>query len=148
MLATKGAIASKMMRALPQDHPIPPLDDLPSYKAAWRELYALSMGLLFVVGISNSLYLVGGMSILQQLVPDSLRGRVMGMYAMTWSLAPLGMAQAGFVAQYFGASAAVAAGAVIIIVVAGLIWLKGPEIRDIRGTIPESQRLSHQSTPA
>ncbi len=43
MLATKGAIASKMMRALPQDHPIPPLDDLPSYKAALRELYTLSL---------------------------------------------------------------------------------------------------------
>ena len=116
--------------------------------AASRELYATSMGLLFVVGISNSLYLVGGMSILQQLVPDSLRGRVMGMYGMTWSLAPLGMAQAGFVAQYHGAPAAVAAGAVIIIVVAGLIWLKGSEIRAIRGRIPESQRLAYQLVPA
>ncbi len=60
----------------------------------------------------------------------------------------MGMAQAGFVAQYFGASTAVAAGAVIIIVVTGLIWLKGSEIRDIRGTIPESHRLAYQSVPA
>lgn len=71
------------------------------------------------------------MSILQQLVPE------------TWSLAPLGMAQAGFVAQYFGAPVAVAAGAVIIIEVAGLIWLKGSEIRAIKGKILESQRLAY-----
>ena len=112
--------------------------------AAWQERYYTSMGLLLVVGVSNSLYLVGGMSILQQLVPDRLRGRVMGMYAMTWSLAPLGMAQAAFVAQYFGAPVAVAAGAVAIIVVAALVFLRGPEIRSLRGRIPENQRLAYQ----
>ena len=36
------------------------------------------MGLLFLVGISNSLQLVGGLSTLHQLVPDQLWGRVMG----------------------------------------------------------------------
>ena len=113
--------------------------------AAWKQLYAVSMVLLFVVGVSNSLYLVGGMSILQQLVPDRLRGRVMGMYGMTWSLAPLGMAQAGFIAQYFGASAAVAAGAVVIIVVAVVVLMYAPGIRSIRGGIPETQRLAYQS---
>ena len=30
--------------------------------AAWRGLYGVSMGLLFLVGVCNSLYLVGGMS--------------------------------------------------------------------------------------
>ena len=111
--------------------------------AAWRGLYGVSMGLLFLVGVCNSLYLVGGMSTLQQLVPDRLRGRVMGMYTMTWSLAPLGMAQAGFVAQYFGASVAVAAGAVVIVVVAALVLVNSSEVRSLLGKVPDSQRLAY-----
>ena len=113
--------------------------------AAWRGLYAVSVVTLLMVGISNSLYLTGGLSVLQHRVPDRLRGRVMGLYGMTWSLAPLGMVQAGFVAQYTNASVAVAAGAVVTIIVAGLILLLSPEMRALRGAIPESQRLAYQS---
>ena len=115
---------------------------------AWQNQYKVSMVMLFLVGVSNSLYLVGGMSVMQQLVPDRLRGRVMGMYAMTWSLAPLGMTQAGFVAQYFGAPVAVAAGAVVILGVAALVCLNGTELRSLRGRIPEAQRQSYQMAAA
>ena len=104
--------------------------------AAWQGLYLVSIGLLFLVGISNSLYLVGGISTLQQLVPDQLRGRVMGLYGVTWSLAPLGMAQGGFIAQYFGAPLAVGAGAVVIMVVAGLIYARSPDVRRLRAGEP------------
>ena len=96
------------------------------------------------MGISNSLYLTGGLSVLQQLVPDRLRGRVMGMYGVTWSLSPLGMAQAGFVAQNTNASVAVAAGAVVIIIVAVLILVFARQIRSLRGAMPESQRVAYQ----
>jgi predicted MFS family arabinose efflux permease len=100
--------------------------------AAWQGLYGVSMALLFLVGICNSLYLVGGLSTLQQLVPDQLRGRVMGLYGVTWSLAPLGMAQGGFIAHYFTAPVAVGAGAAVITVVATLIWARSPDIRGLR----------------
>lgn len=70
------------------------------------------------------------------------------MYSMTWSLAPLGMAQAGFVAQYFGASVAVAAGAVVIIVVAALVLVNSSQVRTLRGRLPETQRLTYQSVSA
>ena len=101
--------------------------------AAWQSLYWVGMVILFVAGINFSLYLVGGLSALQELVPDNIRGRVMGLYGATWSLGPLGMAQAGFVARYFGAPAAVAAGAVIIFLVALLIYLFRTDVRGFRG---------------
>ena len=110
--------------------------------AAWRGLYEVTMALLFVVGMANSIYLVGGMSTIQQRVPDRLRGRIMGLYAMTWSLGPLGMAQAGFVAQYFGAPIAVAGGAVVIIVVALLILFKSSEIRALTAQVTEQLELA------
>ena len=100
---------------------------------AWQSLYWASMGILFVGGINFSLYLVGGLSMLQALVPDSLRGRVMGLYGATWSLGPLGMAQAGFVAQYLGAPLAVAVGAVAIFLTALLIYLFRADVRNFRG---------------
>ncbi|MFQ6027821.1 MAG: MFS transporter [Dehalococcoidia bacterium] len=104
---------------------------------AWLGYYGASMVLLFVVGMANSMYLVGGMSTIQQLVPDRLRGRVMGLYAMTWSLSPLGMAQGGFVAQFFGAPVAVAAGAGVIVLVALLVLANSSEIRRLRAAVPE-----------
>ncbi|MFQ6026363.1 MAG: MFS transporter, partial [Dehalococcoidia bacterium] len=111
--------------------------------AAWQGLYWASMGLLFLVGVSNSLYLVGGLSTLQELVPDQIRGRVMGLYGATWSLSPLGMAQAGFIAQYFGAPLAVASGAVVMVIVAILVWMRSAEVRRLRSGVAEQPDLSY-----
>lgn len=108
--------------------------------AAWREMYTVSMGLLFLVGVANSLYLVGGLSTLQEMVPDHLRGRVMGLYGATWSLSPLGMVQAGFIAQYFGAPLAVIAGAVVMVIVAGIVFALSPEVRSLRVGVTEPVR--------
>ena len=100
--------------------------------AAGQELYRVSMALLFVVGVANSWYLVGGLSTIQQLVPDQLRGRVMGLYGITWSLSPLSVSQAGIVTDYLGAPIAVAAGAIVIVLSAGLIFIVSPEVRGLR----------------
>ena len=100
--------------------------------AAWQGSYAASMALLVLVGVSNSLYLVGGLSTIQQLVPEQLRGRVMGLYGITWSLAPLGMTQGGMVAQYIGAPWSVAIGASLMVAVAGVLFVRSPELRDLR----------------
>ena len=101
--------------------------------AAWWGLYLPAMGTLFAVGMAYGLYQVGGLSALQAMVPDNIRGRVMGLYSATWSLVPLGMAQSGLVAQYFGAPLAVALGAVVVFLSALLVFLFRPEVRNFRG---------------
>ena len=106
---------------------------------AWRGSYLLSMGALFFVGASYSTYLVGGMSTLQQLVPDRLRGRVMGLFGATWSLVPLGMAMGGTVAQYTDAATAVTIGAAIILLVALGVLLLSPQMRALKGYVPETR---------
>jgi MFS family permease len=105
--------------------------------AAWQQHYELSMALLFVVGIANSFYLVGGLSTIQQLVPEQLRGRIMGLYGVTWSLSSLGMAQGGTVAQYIDAPWAVALGGMVIVVMAGVMFILSPDIRGLRAGIVE-----------
>ena len=100
--------------------------------AASQQLYGVSMALLVFVGVTNSLYLTGGLSSLQQFVPDQLRGRVMGIYGATWSLGPLGTSLGAFVADSVGAPVAVAAGAGVLSAVAVLVFILSPDIRGLR----------------
>ncbi|MED5568949.1 MAG: MFS transporter [Chloroflexota bacterium] len=111
--------------------------------AAWQGSYTASMAMLILVGASNSLYLVGGLSTIQQLVPEQLRGRVMGLYGITWSLAPLGMTQGGMIAQYIGAPWAVALGAMVMIVVSGLMYVLSPDLRNLRAGAVEQLPPTH-----
>jgi MFS family permease len=105
--------------------------------AAGQGSYPASMAMLVLVGASNSLYLVGGLSTIQQLVPEQLRGRVMGLYGITWSLAPLGMTQGGMVAQIIGAPWAVALGAMVMIAVAGMLYVLSADLRNLRAGVVE-----------
>ena len=75
---------------------------------AFSTWYPLSLGLLFLVGWANDLYLTTTGSVLQLRVPDQLRGRVMAVYGLTWSLMPLGGMIAGTIAEFAGAPVAVA----------------------------------------
>ena len=65
---------------------------------------------MVVMGISSSTYMISIMSSLQLLVPDNMRGRVMGFYGMTWSIMPLGGFQAGAIATFVGVPVAIAIG--------------------------------------
>jgi len=49
-------------------------------------------------------------AILQVNLPDHLRGRVMGLYGLTWELMPVAGLIAGAIAEYAGAPAAVVVG--------------------------------------
>ena len=69
---------------------------------------------------------------LQALVPDRLRGRVMGVYIFVFlGMAPLGSLQAGSLARWLGAPAALGAGAATLLVVILLAWLRVPEMREL-----------------
>jgi MFS family permease len=70
----------------------------------------VSLAALFLSGTFNSLSMITNQTILQAAVPEELRGRVMGVFSLTYSLIPLGGAQAGFVANYIGAPLTVALG--------------------------------------
>ena len=78
--------------------------------------YSLALALMFVMGSFTSMYMISIMSSLQTMVPDGMRGRVMGFYGMTWSLMPLGGLQAGAIASIIGAPI----GAPIALAIGGL----------------------------
>ncbi len=116
--------------------------------AASQQEYWASMVILLGTGIAHSLYITGGLAVLQNLVPDQLRGRVMGLYGITWSLGPLSMVYGGPVADWLDAPWAVATGASVIIVVALIILVSSPQTRSLRVRVPEAQRAAYQLVPA
>ncbi len=76
--------------------------------------YPLAMGIMFFMGVFNSVYMISVMSTLQIMVPDRMRGRVMGFYGMTYSIMPLGGMQAGAIASFTGAPFAIAIGGLAV----------------------------------
>ena len=80
--------------------------------------FPLALGLMFLAGVFNSCYMINIQSALQILVPDGMRGRVMGFYGMTWSIMPLGGFQAGALANFIGAPMAIAIGGLAVVVFA------------------------------
>ena len=84
----------------------------------------LSLGSLFFSGIFNSLTMITNQTILQTVVPDELRGRVMGVFSLTYSLIPLGRLQVGILADFLGAEVAVVIGSVVVILFSLSLMLK------------------------
>jgi MFS family permease len=89
----------------------------------------LSFAAIFLMGGSGSIYMISIQSTLQLRVPDELRGRVMGMYGMTYNIGPLGALLSGFIADRFGAPAAAVVGGLAIMLFAAGAAATRPELR-------------------
>ena len=98
---------------------------------AHLQLYELSMVVLFVAGLFNSVYQIGVLTTLQVLVPNSFRGRVMGFYGMAWSITALGALQSGQIAHYLSAPAAVAIGGAVVVAFALVVTAFSSRVRSI-----------------
>ena len=97
---------------------------------AWVGWIPLSLGILVVIGWSMMLVTNNNNSLIQTEVPDALRGRVTGVYAMVMNGAyPMGTLVTGAIAQSFGAPATAMVCAVIMFVFAVISWFFFPYIR-------------------
>ncbi len=76
--------------------------------------FALALASMFAIGICNTTYATSIQSSLQMLVPDAMRGRVMGFYGMTYNLTPLGGMLAGALADLITAPLAIAMGGLAV----------------------------------
>ena len=91
---------------------------------------ALSCVLLVLVGIGMMVQTASSNTLIQSMVPDALRGRVMAVYAMMFvGLGPIGALVAGSLAQHIGAPLTVAAGGVLTILGAVAFMARLPALR-------------------
>jgi len=91
--------------------------------------YPLSLALAVVLGISSQFYMTIINAILQVNLPNELRGRVMGIYGLTWELMPVGGMIAGAVAEFAGAPVAVGIGGFLVAGMALWVAFFLPEVR-------------------
>jgi MFS family permease len=91
----------------------------------------LSVLLLVPVGFSMMVQMAASNTLIQAMVPDRLRGRVMAVYSMMFmGMAPFGALLAGFLAKTLDAPGTVAAGGAACIVAAVVFWFRLPKLRE------------------
>jgi MFS family permease len=96
----------------------------------------VSMLLMFPAGACMMVQMASSNTLIQAMVPDRLRGRVMAVYSMMFmGMAPFGALLAGSFAERLGAPAVLAAGGIIAVGMGGLFAFRLPSLR------PEARRL-------
>jgi len=91
----------------------------------------IGLAILLVAGAINAVSFTTAQTLLQVSVPDRIRGRVMGIYALTFSLSTLGAAISGALAALVGPSAAVLTGGALVLVAAASVAVLSPTIREL-----------------
>ncbi len=94
--------------------------------------YELALGLLLVASICNAIFLIVSMTTLQLRVPDAMRGRVMGIHGITFSMAMLGGLLGGEIAELSNVRVALFSGAALMAVVVAAVALTQRELRELR----------------
>ena len=99
---------------------------------AFSHSFWLSLAALSVIGVAFVSQNATANTLIQIVVPDKLRGRVMAVYMLTFfGTTPFGALQAGSIAQAFGPSAGVAVGAGITLAFAVFVFFTVPVLRRV-----------------
>jgi len=96
---------------------------------AFSVSFPLSLILTVALGVASQFYMTIISAILQVNLPNELRGRVMGIYGLTWELMPVGGMIAGAIAEFAGAPMAVGVGGFMVASMALAVALFLPNIR-------------------
>jgi predicted MFS family arabinose efflux permease len=95
----------------------------------------LALPMLLCVGFSNTFYLTQINTLIQQSVPDQLRGRVMSIFSLCWNLLPLGGLLAGALAAVVDARFAVLIGGAVV-ATSALLLLTSGRLRRVARVLP------------
>ena len=95
--------------------------------------YVLALGFAMLASMGTSIFLVGSMTVMQLSVPDGLRGRVMGIHSICFSLIPLGGLLGGAVASATSPPFAAALNAGVLAGVVALAAATQPAVRRLEG---------------
>jgi MFS family permease len=108
----------------------------------------LSAALLVPVGASMMVHMASSNTLIQSMVPDHLRGRVMSVYSMMFmGMAPFGALLSGMIAERFGAPAAIVVGAVACLGGAAVFASRLPRLRVAARELIIAQTMTGGSPP-
>jgi len=110
---------------------------------AMSRTFWLSAILLFIVGLSMITQAASTNTLIQSMVPDSMRGRVMAIYAMSFmGMAPIGALVEGWIAERIGAPYTVMIGGVVCVAGAIAFNIRLPGLRAHARQLIDAQHLS------
>jgi MFS family permease len=116
--------------------------------SAWIGSFGLAVAVMVSIGVGNTTYTTAIQSSLQMLVPDGMRGRVMGFYGMTYNLMPLGGMLMGGIADLVSAPFAIAMGGLAVTTFAiGPALLKG-EVRSLGTRLRQVETAAASGLPS
>jgi MFS family permease len=94
----------------------------------WAQSWQLAVPLLMSAGAGMLLFFATGNTSLQAQVPDALRGRVMGLWAMIFGGSmPLGSLLLGLMAERWGSARAIQVAGLFAALCAGAVWKLVPD---------------------
>ena len=109
----------------------------------WSSLVALALA-----GFAMMLQFTSANTLIQAMVPDQLRGRVMSLYSMMFlGMSPLGSLVAGKMAQHIGAPRTVALGGLASLIGGVVFALKWPSMRAPARELVAAQGMMRQPPP-
>jgi predicted MFS family arabinose efflux permease len=98
---------------------------------AFSDWYWVSFCMIFVVGLCHAYFLTCVQVILQTLVEDHYRGRVMSVFTLVWSLIFLSGFLLNIAGSFVGPRLALAGGAVIVLVYVWLSLVRATALRNL-----------------
>jgi MFS family permease len=89
---------------------------------------------LILVGVGAAIIAINNLSngIIQTLVSEEFRGRVMGVYSFSFfGFMPIGALWIGMLAEHFGSPTAILINSLILFIFVGVVWFYVPKLRKI-----------------
>jgi len=97
---------------------------------SYSKSFVLSLAMIGVVGLAALTVAMGVSTIIQTIVEDHMRGRVMGLFTVSFmGMFPLGSLAAGAIAERVGPQHTLAAGGVACVLTGLWLWRKLPALR-------------------
>jgi MFS family permease len=91
--------------------------------------YTLALVFSLLAAIGTSVFLILSTTAIQAEVPEDLRGRVMGIHGITYSLMPMGALLTGALAPHYTSPGALLISLLIYLVILSIITLRSPNLR-------------------
>jgi len=109
--------------------------------------FELALVIMFIIGMCNTTYAISIQSSLQMLVPDHMRGRVMGFYGMTHNLMPLGGMLTSVLAGLITVPFAIAVGGLAVAAFAIGPAMMNREVRNLGTLLGQGDTAAASGTP-
>jgi MFS family permease len=100
---------------------------------AFAPSYGVALLAIFAAGITHSVFLVISMTAIQMRLPSNYRGRVMGIYVISFALMPLGGLMGGNISEILDERWALTISAAILAAIMAIAYVSQREIRNLRG---------------